>query len=159
MPRDEKAAGRLSGDFHPVDTNLPGMSGQLKLSRAQILAFRRRAGLLDDRLPAGAQSLRRAAWAGLTDSVPRAALLGLHARVEGIAPNALDDPTLAQVWGPRYSVYVVAADDHAIFTLGRLPESGKTRARAFDLADRLQTLLAGSQSRATDVAVALGEDG
>ena len=131
--------------------------GRLKLSRAQILAFRRRAGVLDERLAAGAGSLRRAAWAGMTDSAPRAALLGLHARVGGVPPDALDDPALAQVWGPRYSVYVVAADDVAIFTLGRLPDSGNTRARAFDLAARLHAVLDGSPARDADLGVALGE--
>jgi len=115
--------------------------------------------VLDERLPVGVDSLRRAAWAGLTDSAPRAALLGLHARVEGIASTALDDPALVQVWGPRYSVYVVAADDLATFTLGRLPDSGRTRARAFDLADRLHVVLDGLQMRDSDVAAALGEDG
>ena len=47
----------------------------LELSRLQILGFRRRVGALDERLPAGPTSLRRAAWAGLQDSSPRAALL------------------------------------------------------------------------------------
>ena len=32
-----------------------------------------------------------------------------------------------QVWGPRYHVYVVAARDLAVFTLGRLPDGGKIR--------------------------------
>jgi len=137
----------------------PGMPARLKLSRAQILAFRRHGGALDERLPAGDRSLRCAAWAGLTDSMPRAALLGLHARVEGIAPNALDDPTLVQVWGPRYSVYVVAAGDLAIFTLGRLPDSGRTRARALDLAARVHVVLEGSRSRDTDIAAALDVNG
>jgi hypothetical protein len=137
---------------------VPGMPRRLKLSRAQILAFRRHAGVLAERLGSGADSLQRAAWAGMTDSAPRAALLGLHARVEGIAPNALDEPALVQVWGPRYSVYVVAADDLAIFTLGRLPDSGRTRARALDLAARLHVVLDGSQSRDSDLAAALGEN-
>jgi hypothetical protein len=116
-------------------------------------------GALEDRLPAGAPSLQRAARAGLTDSMPRAALLGLHARVEGIGPDAWDDATLVQVWGPRYSVYVVPADDLAIFTLGRLPDSGKTRARAQDLAARLHLVLAGEVSRDIDVAGVLGVKG
>ena len=59
------------------------MQSRLGLTRQQILAFRRRVGGLDERLPAGSESLRRAAWAGLQDSMPRAALLSLHARVEG----------------------------------------------------------------------------
>jgi hypothetical protein len=136
---------------------VPGVTGRFKLSRAQVLAFRRRTGALDERLAAGA--LRCAAWAGLTDSMPRAALLGLHARVDGVAPDVLDDPALVQEWGPRYSVYVVAADDLAIFTLGRLPDSGKTRARALDLAARVHAVLDGSQSRDTDIAAALDVNG
>jgi hypothetical protein len=135
------------------------MPARLNLSRAQILAFRRRAGALDVRLPADARSLCWATRAGLTDSMPRAALLGLHARVEGITPDALDHPALVQAWGPRYSVYVVPADDLAIFTLGRLPDSGKTRVRAIDLAARVRVVLDGSQKRDTDIAAALGVNG
>ena len=56
---------------------------RLDLTRPQILAFRRQAGVLDERLPPGPRSLRRAAWAGLQDSMPRAALLSIHARVGG----------------------------------------------------------------------------
>jgi hypothetical protein len=100
----------------------------LELTRAQILAFRRRAGALDERLPRGARSLRHAAWAGLTDSVPRAALLSIHARVEGTQPSSWEDPSLVQVWGPRNSTYVVPARDRAIFTLGRLPDDARRRA-------------------------------
>ena len=56
----------------------------LKLTRKQILAFRRRVGSLDTRMPLNATSLRRAGWAGLQDSMPRAALLSLHARITGV---------------------------------------------------------------------------
>ena len=100
-------------------------------------------GSLDERLPAGKASLERAAWAGLQDSMPRAALLSIHARVEGTTPAALEDPSLVQVWGPRYSTYVIAAADRAIFTLGRLPDEGKARRRAEDMANRLDAFLAG----------------
>src|SRR5438034_6158251 len=115
-----------------------GMTGsRLVLRRAQILAFRRHVGALDARLPRGRRSLQRAAWAGLQDSMPRAALLSIHARVQGATPDAWDDPSLVQVWGPRYHVYVVAARDLAVFTFGRLPEDGKIRRRAEELAPRL----------------------
>ena len=97
----------------------------LTLTRPQILAFRRRAGALDERLPPGARSLRRAAWAGLQDSMPRAALLSIHARVEGAHASSWEDPSLVQVWGPRFSVYVVPAQDHALFTLARLPDDAR----------------------------------
>src|SRR5438445_9367929 len=115
------------------------------VTRAQDLAFRRRVGALDRRLPAGRRSLRSAAWAGLQDSMPRAAVLSLHARVEGAGPSIWEDMSLAQVWGPRYQVYVVAARDLPVFTLGRLPEAGKTRRTAEDLAARLHVLLAGAR--------------
>jgi hypothetical protein len=132
---------------------------QLRVTRAQILAFRRRVGALDERLPAGRDSLRRAAWAGLQDSMPRAAVLSIHARVEGTEPLAWDDPSLAQVWGPRYQVYVVAAEDLAVFTLGRLPAGGKIRERAEDLAARVHHLLDGGRMRYDDAGHALGTHG
>src|SRR5882757_4764501 len=117
----------------------------LVLTRAQIIAFRRHVGALDQRLPAGRRSLRRAAWAGLQDSMPRAALLSIHARVEGAGPSAWEDASLVQVWGPRYNVYVVAAPDLAVFTLGRLPDDGRIRRTAEDLAERLHVFLDGAQ--------------
>jgi hypothetical protein len=128
----------------------------LELSREQILAFRRRTGALDQRLPRGARSLRRAAWAGLTDSVPRAALLSIHARVEGARHSSWDDPSLVQVWGPRNSVYVVAARDRAVFTLGRLPDDPRRRARAEDMAARVHALLGDRQMKDNDAQRALG---
>ena len=115
----------------------------LDLTRAAILSFRRRAGALDERLPRGRRSLRRAAWAGLQDSMPRAALLSIHARVEDTEPTSWEDPSLVQIWGPRYSAYVVAARDLAVFTLGRLPEEGAARQYAQDLAVSLAAALGG----------------
>jgi DNA glycosylase AlkZ-like len=117
----------------------------LELTRAQILAFRRRVGALDERLPRGARSLRQAAWAGLQDSMPRAALLSIHARVEGTRPSTWEDPSLVQVWGPRFSVFVVPARDHAIFTLARLPDDPRGRQRAEEMAARIQSFLRGRQ--------------
>ncbi|MGE0364069.1 MAG: crosslink repair DNA glycosylase YcaQ family protein [Vicinamibacterales bacterium] len=119
------------------------MPPPLTLSRSQILAFRRRAGALDERLPAGATSLRRAAWAGLQDSMPRAALLSIHARVAGATPSTWEHRSLVQMWGPRFSDYVVAARDLAVFSLGRLPDHPRRRARAFDTAAGLHAVLAG----------------
>jgi hypothetical protein len=117
------------------------MPGSLKVTRRQILAFRRRANSLDSRLPNGADSLRQAAWAGLQDSMPRAALLSLHARVEGVEPSTWEHRSLAQAWGPRYQVYVVPKRDFALFTLARLPEDEKGRLRAQQMAQRLHAHL------------------
>src|SRR5207244_4000403 len=112
-------------------------SSRLDLTRAQILAFRRHVGALDERLPRGRRSLRRAAWAGLQDSMPRAALLSIHARVKGTEPSAREDSSLVQIWGPRHHAYVVAAEDLAVFSLGRLPDQAASRRVAEDLAARL----------------------
>ena len=119
------------------------MVPRLKLSRFQILFFRRRVGSLDERLPAGAKSLRSAAWAGLQDSVPRAALLSIHARVEKTNPVTWEHSSLVQLWGPRFNDYVVALKDLAVFSLGRLPVDGSRRRRCHDTADRLHAFLDG----------------
>ena len=115
----------------------------LDLTREQILTYRRSVNALDERLPPGPASLRRAAWAGLQDSMPRAAVLSIHARVHGTGPDAWNDPSLVQLWGPRYSAYVVAARDLAVFSLGRLPDDGERRRAAEDIARRLDAFLDG----------------
>jgi hypothetical protein len=121
------------------------LTSPLVLTRPQILAFRRRVGALDERVPPGRRSLRQAAWAGLQDSMPRAALLSIHARVEGAAPSSWEDTSLVQLWGPRFQVYVIAARDLAVFSLGRLPDDLKGRRRAEQLAARLHDLLDGAR--------------
>ena len=130
---------------------------RLDLTRSQILSFRRHVGALDERLPPGRRSLRRAAWAGLQDSMPRAALLSIHARVEGTQPSTWEDPSLVQLWGPRYSAYVVAARDLAVFSLGRLPDEAGARRIAEDLAGRLHALLRGAKMTYSAAGRALGE--
>lgn len=131
-------------------------SAPLDVTREQILGFRRTVQALDERLAHGGESLRRAARAGLQDSVPRSALHSLHARVEGVATDVLDDPALVQVWGPRYTAYVVPSDAHLAFTLARLPERGRIRERAQDLAARVDEHLAGRRLRADDAARGIG---
>lgn len=132
------------------------MPPRLDLTRAQILAFRRAVGALDTRLAPGAASLRRAAWAGLQDSMPRAALLSIHARAAGTQPDIWEDPSLVQVWGPRFSAYVVAAEDRAVFTLGRLPDDAAGRRLAQEIADRLEAFLAGRRRSYAEAGHALG---
>ncbi len=129
---------------------------RLDLTRAQILAFRRHVGALDERLPSGQRSLRRAAWAGLQDSMPRAALLSIHARVRGTDPSTWEDSSLVHLWGPRYQTYLIAARDRAVFTLGRLPDEGGALRVAEDLATRLASLLADRRARYGDAGSALG---
>ena len=128
----------------------------LELTREQILAFRRRVAGLDERVPATTESVRRAAWAGLQDSMPRAALLSLHARLEQVEPTALDDPSLAQLWGPRYSTYVVAKQDFALFSLGRLPGDARGRGRAERIAAEIHAHLGDRQATDREIGTALG---
>lgn len=132
------------------------MIPRLELSRSQILGFRRTVGSLDERLPAGAKSLRRAAWAGLQDSSPRAALLSIHARVAGTSWASWEHSSLVQLWGPRFNDYVVAAQDLPIFSLGRLPEDARGRARAQNTADRLHGILNGQRMPFGEAGRAMG---
>ena len=132
-------------------------AARLPLTRTQILAFRRSTQALDERLPHDASSLRRAAWAGLQDSMPRAALLSLHARVAGTTSTTWEAPSLVQLWGPRYSAYVVDARDAPVFTVGRMPESGAARRVAEALAGRLIEVLGGARVSHDAAGRALGE--
>ena len=88
--------------------------------------------------------------------MPRAALLSIHARVEGAHSSSWEDPSLVQVWGPRFNTYVVPARDRALFTLGRLPDDGPGRQRAEDVAARLGAFLAGRRMGDGEAGRALG---
>ena len=88
--------------------------------------------------------------------MPRAALLSIHARVEGTQPSTWEDPSLVQLWGPRFSAYVVAARDLAVFSLGRLPDDAGARRIAEDLAARLHALLGGARMTYGEAGSALG---
>lgn len=133
------------------------MTTRLELTRTQILAFRRRASALDARLPRGRRALQQAAWAGLQDSMPRAALLSIHARMEETEPTSWEEPSLVQVWGPRFNAYVVTKRDLAVFTLGRLPNEERQLKRAQDIAARLGVALAGARMSHGAAARAMGE--
>jgi len=63
---------------------------------------------------------------------------------------------MEQVWGPRYAAYVVPAQDHLPFTLGRMPEKGRLPARAEDTANRADAYLAGRRLPVDEVAGPLG---
>jgi hypothetical protein len=125
---------------------------RLPLTRDQILAYRLEASSLNARLPAGSASLEQAAWAGLQDSMPRAALLSLHARVAGVESRSWEDPALLQVWGPRYSVYVVAARDLPLFTVSRYPDDARGRRTVDDMTAQLKAHMGKKRMRFDDAA-------
>jgi hypothetical protein len=88
--------------------------------------------------------------------MPRAALLSIHARVEGAHPSSWEDPSLVQLWGPRFSTYVVPAQDRALFTLGRLSDDPRDRQRAEEIAAELHAFLAGRRVGDHEAGKALG---
>jgi len=77
--------------------------------------------------------------------------------MEGTGPATWEDSSLVQLWGPRFSTYVVAERDRGIFTLGRLPEDGPKRRYGEAITARLEAFLdgrrmgAGEAGRALDV--------
>ena len=88
--------------------------------------------------------------------MPRAAAASIHARVEGTEPATWEDPSLVQIWGPRFSVFVVPARDLAVFTLGTLPDDARGRKRAQDLAARLAAFLGGTRMTYAEAGQGLG---
>lgn len=128
----------------------------LELTRDQVLAHRRRAGHLEMRLPAGADSLEEAAYAGLQDSMPRAAVFSANARVCGVGPFAWEEPPYIQIWGPRFNAYVVAERDRAVFTLGRLSVTPDAVKKAYDLADRFEEAVGDGRVKMDEVGKIIG---
>jgi hypothetical protein len=88
--------------------------------------------------------------------MPRAALLSIHARVEGTRPSTWEDRSLVQLWGPRFHAYVVPAADLAVFSLGRLPDDSRGRRVAEDTAAGLHALLRGRWMTDREAGEALG---
>lgn len=88
--------------------------------------------------------------------MPRAALLSIHARVEHTRPTVLDDPSLVQLWGPRYQLLVAAARDLGVFSLGTLPNDPKGLRKAEETAARLRELLGDRKMTYAEAGRALG---
>ena len=91
----------------------------LRLDRERVLGFRLAAQHLNERLPP--DRVADAAAGGLQDTIPRAALFGLHARLRDTSPDSWEDPELFQTYGPRMATYVLPTTGLAAFTRGLLP--------------------------------------
>ncbi|HEX6286710.1 MAG TPA: crosslink repair DNA glycosylase YcaQ family protein, partial [Acidimicrobiia bacterium] len=111
---------------------------------------------LDTRHAPSQGSLEKAAAAGLQDSMPRAALLSIHARVSETGPDTWAKSPFVQVWGPRFSAYVIAERDVALFTLGRLSDEPKRRQQAEEIAHRLEAVLGEDRMDVRDAARVMG---
>lgn len=126
----------------------------MRVGRNQVVAYRLRANHLEGRLPAG--SLAQAAFAGLQDSAPRAALVALHARVEGVAPGDWADPSLVQIWHRAGTVFVIPAADRWVWALGAWPRDPEEGARLERLAAAARSFMDGrSEAGPRDVARAV----
>jgi Winged helix DNA-binding domain len=121
----------------------------LRVSRSQAVAYRLAANHLSRRLPA--RSYAEAAYAGLQDTAPRDALLGLHARVAACEPSAWEHPRLIQTYSPRRAVYVLPRDDFGVFTVGRLPRDPDARRSVEDQAELICGKLAGQRRPVRDL--------
>jgi hypothetical protein len=76
---------------------------------------------------------------------PDRSRFSIHARVAGTEPATWEDPSLVQLWGPRFSVFAVAARDLPVFSLGTMPDDAKGRQRARELAADLAAALGGDR--------------
>ena len=119
----------------------------LRVSPAQAVNYRLAVNNLASRLAPG--SYVEAAYAGLQDTAPRDALLGMHARVAACEPSAWQDPRLIQTYSPRAAVYVLPAADLGVFTVGRLPRDAEARQVVEDLAEAACRALGGQELRGT----------
>nr|WP_255771644.1 crosslink repair DNA glycosylase YcaQ family protein [Pseudarthrobacter sulfonivorans] len=96
-----------------------------KVSAGEVIAFRLNAHHLTQRVGAGGL-LEAAGRCGIQNSPPGAALLALHARVEGITQERVaaaiaEDKSLLQTWSMRGAPFLFPTADAPVFTTGVLP--------------------------------------
>lgn len=101
-----------------------------RFEREKVVAFRLASHHLDVRL--GEEELpEAAARCGLQDSPPGSALLGFHARVEGVTADLVDaavqDRSMLLTWSMRGAPYFVPAADADVYTTGVLPVTEDAR--------------------------------
>jgi hypothetical protein len=113
----------------------------LKVTRDQIVRYRERVTHLDKKLPPG--SFAAAAWGGLQDSIPRAGITSLHARVEGAQPDSWEHPLVVQIWFRGGADYIVPRADVGVFTLGSNPRDKERAAELERLADDIHRVTDG----------------
>ena len=113
----------------------------MNVTRDQIVRYRARVSHLDQKLPPG--SFADAAWGGLQDSIPRAGITSLHARVEETRPDSWEHPSVVQIWVRGGADYIVPRADVGIFTLGSLPRDAVRVAELERLADDIHRVTDG----------------
>jgi hypothetical protein len=118
---------------------------RLAVDRRQAIAYRLTTNHLDRRLRP--KSYDEAARFAIQDTIPRSALVSLHARVDDCEPTAWEDARLIQTYSPRKAVYVFPVADWAVFTVGRLPIDVAARQTIEQAAERVCRALAGEERR------------
>lgn len=111
----------------------------LAVDESHVLWHRLRVNNLAERLSAG--SFTRAAFAGLQDSAPRAAVVSLAARVDAVGSGDWDDPSLVQTWAPRGAVFVVPRHDLGVFARGIMPRDPAVRTELEPLVEKARRTL------------------
>jgi hypothetical protein len=126
----------------------------LTVTREQVLRYRARASHMDAKLPPG--SFATAAWGGLQDSVPRAGVISLHARVQDTEPGSWEDPSIVQIWFRGGADYIVPREDVGVFTLGSYPRDPDQAAELEALADEVHRLTRGRMTPVRELPRDLG---
>jgi hypothetical protein len=102
--------------------------------------------------------LVEATYGGLQDSIPRAGIIGLHARVRDVEPDDWEHPSLAQIWFRGGADYIVPRCDVGVFTLGSLPRDEEIQRALHKIADDAHRVLDGRVLKVREVADAMAMD-
>jgi len=132
----------------------PADADALRVDMRQVMAYRAKVQDLGSRLDPGDHTA--AAYGGLQDSAPRAALYGLHARMQGVGPDDWEHPSLVQIWFRLGADYVIPRDAADVFTVGTWPSDNEQVAALNALGDMVREVVARVPMRTRDVQAALG---
>ena len=138
-----------------LGTEPPPEPDALRVDMRRVMAYRATVQDLKARLEPDAHVF--AAYGGLQDSAPRAALFALHARMRDVGPDAWEHPSLVQLWFRLGAVYVVPGGALDEFTIGAMPYDAKQIAALNDLGDLVRNVVADQPKRSRDVVRALGD--
>jgi hypothetical protein len=146
--RAARASGSLGAEPKPEPD-------AIAVGPAQVMAYRAAVQDLNVRLDHGAHAT--AAYGGLQDSAPRAALYGLHARMRDVGPADWEHPSLVQIWFRLGADYVIPRDAFGVFTVGSQPTDRAQLAALNALGDMVREVVAEGQMRTRDVVEVLGD--
>ena len=132
----------------------PPELGSIPVDAAQAMAYRATVQHLGSRLDGGSHVA--AAYGGLQDSAPRAALYGLHARMHDVGPDDWEHPSLVQIWFRLGADYVIPREALDVFTVGSQPTDAVQRAALNALGDAVRDVVAEAPMRTRDVVERLG---